>query len=539
MLFINGRSSFMSDFITFLNQNKAEVLNQVIEHIELTLISLFFASVVGIVLGIFISGRKKTAQVFISFVNIIQTIPSLALLGFLIPLMGIGVVPAITALFLYALLPIVRNTFTGIVEVDAAVMEAGTAMGLRKHQLLLKVQIPLALPYIMAGIRTASVINVGVATLSAFIAAGGLGKFILQGIQLNNTNMILAGAIPASLLALLFDAVLGLIQKSQLQTIKRVLIAFVILLIGYFAFKVFDNTNFTPDNKGNRLIGGFPSEFIYREDGLQGLLKTYDFELEYVEMEIGLMYRALKQGEVDVISGFSTDGRIKSYNLQILEDDQKYFPPYEAAPMLRKDILIKYPELRAVFQKLAGKISTEAMTEMNFRVDEEKKQPEEIAYDFLMKQGLIEEKQNNKQNYTGSIKIGSKAFTENYILAHVFQLMIEHHTQLKVEMNIGFGGTKLLMDAMKNDEIDVYPEYTGTALLLMLDGNTSQKSTLLKSPQQVFDYVNKQSQTQFDFVWMPPLGFNNTFAMLMRQEHAEQLQIRNISDLVEYVKKQK
>ncbi len=526
----------MKDFITFIDQNKAEVLNQVIEHIELTLISLFFASIVGIGLGIFIAGRKKSAQVFISFVNIIQTIPSLALLGFLIPLMGIGMVPAITALFLYALLPIVRNTFAGITEVDTAVMEAGIAMGLQKHQLLLKVQIPLALPYIMAGIRTASVINVGVATLSAFIAAGGLGKFILQGIQLNNSNMILAGAIPASLLALLFDAVLGLIQKSQLKTIKRVLIGSVILLIGYFAFKLINSTSFTTDAESKRMKGGFPSEFIYREDGLQGLLKAYDFKLDYVEMEIGLMYQALKQGEVDIISGFSTDGRIKGYDLTILRDDKNYFPPYEAAPMLRKDILLKYPELKAVFQKLAGGISTDAMTEMNFKVDEEKRLPKDVAKDFLLKQGLIGKEPSEGQKYSGLIKVGSKAFTENYILAHIFQLMIEHHTQLKVEMKIGFGGTKLLMDAMKNDEIDLYPEYTGTALLLMLDPISAQKSTLLNSPQKVYDYVNEQSQIQFGFEWMPSLGFNNTFAMLIREEDAKRYNLGNLSDFSDFIK---
>ncbi len=523
----------MSDFINFLIQNKSEVVKQVMEHVELTLVSLFFAALVGIAIGIFIAGSKKFAQVFIGFVNIIQTIPSLALLGFLIPIMGIGVVPAITALFLYALLPIVRNTYTGIIEVNPSVMEAGTAMGLRKRQLLFKVQLPLALPYIMAGIRTASVINVGVATLSAFIAAGGLGKFILQGIQLNNTQMILAGAIPASLLALIFDAVLGVIQKRSLKTIQRVLIAFVIMLVSYFAFKFFDSTNFTAKNSSKQFKGGFPSEFVYREDGLKGLLNTYKFDLDFVEMEIGLMYQALKQGEVDIISGFSTDGRIKSYNLQTLEDDLNYFPPYEAAPMLREEVLEEFPQLKDVFEKIAGKISTEAMTEMNFQVDGKKKLPEEVALNFLQQQKLLGTKKNEDLQFTGLIKIGSKAFTENYILAHIFQLMITSHTQLKVEMNVGFGGTKLLMDAMKNDNIDLYPEYTGTALLLMLDGDNTQKSNLLKSPESVFNYVNEKSQEQFNFIWMPPLGFNNTFAMLIRKDDAEKYSLKNLRDFSE------
>ena len=145
--------------------------------------------------------------------GVIQTIPSLALLGFLLPLVGIGTTPAIIALFLYALLPIVRNTYTGIKEIDPAIKEATIGMGMTHFQMLRYVEFPLAFPVILAGIRTSTVINVGVATLCALIAAGGLGEFIFRGISLNNTQMILAGAIPASLLAIILDGTLGLIQK--------------------------------------------------------------------------------------------------------------------------------------------------------------------------------------------------------------------------------------------------------------------------------------------------------------------------------------
>src|SRR6478736_2797016 len=149
-----------------------------------------------------------------------QTIPSIALLGFMIPLLGIGPLPAITALFLYALLPIIRNTYTGINEVDENISEAATAMGFSSWQTLIKVQLPLAFPVILAGIRTATVINVGVATLAAYIAAGGLGEFIFGGISLNNTNMILAGAIPAALLAIIFDFLLSRLQTLNLKKLK-------------------------------------------------------------------------------------------------------------------------------------------------------------------------------------------------------------------------------------------------------------------------------------------------------------------------------
>ncbi|WKK74607.1 glycine betaine ABC transporter substrate-binding protein [Marivirga salinae] len=521
----------MSSFYDFLIKNKAEVFKQLIEHIELTLVSLCIAVLLGVTIGILIAIYQKTTKTVLSVVNVIQTVPSLALLGFLLPFFGIGVVPAIIALFLYALLPIVRNTYTGITEVDPAVKESAIAMGMKRSQVLFKGELPLALPYIMAGIRTASVINVGVATLSAFIAAGGLGKFILQGIQLNNTNMILAGAIPASLLALFFDAILGRVQKSSLKIIRWFSIVLFGGMLVYLMVSGFQKLN--SSNVKNELIGGFPSEFIYREDGLKGLFKTYDFEMDYVEMEIGLLYQALANKEVDVISGFSTDGRIKAFNLKTLKDNRNYFPPYQAAPVARATILKQYPEISESLSKLENQISNSEMTEMNYKVDEGKMQPDEVAHGFLQSKGLLNKNKNKKGN-AGTIKIGSKAFTENYILAHLFKMVIEENTHLNIEMKLGFGGTKLLMDAMKNDEIDIYPEYTGTALLLLLETNEKERDDLFSNPDKVYDFVNKESEKQFNFEWLPALGFNNTFAILTRKEQAEELGLNSIEDLADH-----
>ncbi|SMG09868.1 osmoprotectant transport system permease protein [Marivirga sericea] len=509
-----------------------EVFKQLIEHIELTLVSLCIAILLGVAIGILIAVNKRSTKTVLTLVNTIQTIPSLALLGFLLPFLGIGVVPAIMALFLYALLPIVRNTYTGISEVDASVKESAIAMGMTRSQILFKVELPLALPYVMAGIRTASVINVGVATLSAFIAAGGLGKFILQGIQLNNTNMILAGAIPASLLALFFDAILGKIQSSSTKVIRWFSI---ILLGGTFIYLLISGVqNFNKSTIEKDLIGGFPSEFVYREDGLKGLFKAYDFEIKYVEMEIGLMYQALANGEVDVVSGFSTDGRIKAYNLRTLEDNRNYFPPYEAAPVARQLIIKKYPEIKESLARLEDRITNDEMTEMNFKVDERKMQPEEVALDFLLAKGILSTEREAPVKRSGIIKIGSKAFTENYILAHLFKFVIEAHTNLKVELKLGFGGTKLLMDAMKNDEIDLYPEYTGTALLLLLETNTQERESIMSNPEKVYGFVKRESLKQFEFEWLSTLGFNNTFAILMRSEQAAKLNLQNVEDLAKY-----
>jgi len=521
----------MNSFYNFLIKNRAEVLEQLLEHIQLTLVSLCVAVLLGVSMGLLIGIFKKSSKTILTIVNTIQTVPSLALLGFLLPFFGIGVVPAIIALFLYALLPIVRNTYTGIVEVDPSVTESATAMGMTRSQILFKVELPLALPYILAGIRTASVINVGVATLSAFIAAGGLGKFILQGIQLNNTNMILAGAIPASLLALCFDAILGMVQKSSLKVIRWFA---VLILGGTFLYLMGSGFQQFKNSVTKDFLGGFPSEFVYREDGLKGLFKAYDFELDYVEMEIGLMYKALASKEVDVISGFSTDGRIKAYNLKTLEDNRNYFPPYEAAPVARKAIIIRYPEILQTLAKLENKISNKEMTEMNFKVDEEKILPEEVALEFLQSKKMLGNSKSLNRS-TKTIRIGSKAFTENYILAHIFKLMIEEHTNLTVELKLGFGGTKLLMDAMKNDEIDIYPEYTGTALLLLLETEKGERMDLIKNPAKVYDFVKRESSTQFQFEWLPVLGFNNTFAILMRHEQAEELNIERIEDLSKHV----
>ena len=177
--------------------------------------SLGLAILVGVPTGIAITRYSKVAQPVLGLTGVIQTIPSIALLAFMIPVpgLGLGVKSAIAALFLYALLPIIRNTYTGIREVAPGLLEAARGMGLTNLQLLTIVELPLASTTIMAGIRTSAVINIGVATLAAFIGAGGLGDPIVTGLQLNDTELILAGAIPAALLAIAVDQLLGVVEK--------------------------------------------------------------------------------------------------------------------------------------------------------------------------------------------------------------------------------------------------------------------------------------------------------------------------------------
>jgi len=214
----------LASLLNIFQTRQQDILVASWEHLQLTFISLLLANLIAIPLGIVLTRNKKWAEPIIGVTAVLQTIPSLALLGFMIPLLGIGSVPAIVALTVYGLLPILRNTYTGITGVNPAAVEAGTGMGMTSMQVLWMVELPMALSVIMAGIRTATVLIVGVATLAALIGAGGLGDLIFRGISMANTPLILAGALPAAALAVILDFSLkyledrtrpgGLVKKS-------------------------------------------------------------------------------------------------------------------------------------------------------------------------------------------------------------------------------------------------------------------------------------------------------------------------------------
>jgi osmoprotectant transport system permease protein len=204
------------NFWQFMWQNHTEVIELTLEHLWLVGVSIFLAVLIGIPLGILITRWPVLDKPILGSANIIQTIPSLALFGFLLPAPWIGARAdrlAILALTLYALLPLIRNTYVGIKSVDPSVVEAGRGMGMTNRQLLWQVQLPLALGVIVAGVRVATVISVGLATIAAAIGAGGLGEYIFRGLAMVNNQVILAGAIPAALMALLADVVLGWLEK--------------------------------------------------------------------------------------------------------------------------------------------------------------------------------------------------------------------------------------------------------------------------------------------------------------------------------------
>jgi len=202
----------------FMLRNHSEVFERSLEHMGLVCASMAISLAIGLPLGITLVSRVKLQRWVIGAANVVQTIPSLALFGFLIPVPwigGIGANTAILALALYALLPVLRNTCTGIEGVDAAVLEAARGMGMTPQQVLWQVELPLAAPVLLAGIRVATVISIGVATIAAAIGAGGLGVFIFRGVAMVNDQVILAGAIPAALLAVLADLALGAAQRRM------------------------------------------------------------------------------------------------------------------------------------------------------------------------------------------------------------------------------------------------------------------------------------------------------------------------------------
>ena len=201
---------------TFFVSHRAEILDATLDHVALVLIAMFIAIAVGVPLGMLIVQRPALRTIALGVASVFQTIPSLALFGFLIPIPfigGIGRRTAIVALVLYALLPILRNTYVGLTSIEPAILEAAEAMGMTNTQILTRVRLPLALGIILAGIRTATVITIGVATIAAAIGAGGLGTFIFRGVAMVSDAVILAGAVPAALLAIMADLLLALVER--------------------------------------------------------------------------------------------------------------------------------------------------------------------------------------------------------------------------------------------------------------------------------------------------------------------------------------
>jgi osmoprotectant transport system permease protein len=364
----------------FLQNNFHELLIKLVQQLYLVGAAIAIALLIGIPMGIFAAHHNRVRHWVLGFASILQTIPGLALLVFLLPFFGIGVVPAIVALSIYALLPIAANTVIGITTIPQENIEAATALGFTAWEQLIFVETPLAMPTIIGGIRIATTICVGTATLAAFIGGGGLGDFINRGLALNNTKFLMLGAIPAAFLALFLDFSLRAIQKN-FQNLQK------------------------PKRKKSYLI---------------------------------------------IIMSF------------IL-----FFPI-------------------AVFA-------------------------------FF-----------NASNHTeNTIRIGTANFTEQLILGELMAQLIEAKTHLKVERKFNLGTSELLQKSLLDNQIDLYPEYTGTAYLLAL-----HQTYLGMSRQALYSYVKENYLKKYHLIWLSPFGFNDTQAIAVKYEFADRNHLKTISDLL-------
>ena len=524
----------LTELFAFWHAQAGKLGQQTLQHVALTAAALLLGVAVGVPAGLWVARHPRWQGPVLGAAGVLQTVPSIALLGFLIPLLGIGYRPAIVALLLYSLLPIIRNTVAGIRGVPPAVVEAARGLGFTPGQLFRQVELPLALPVLMAGIRTATVINVGVATLAAYVAAGGLGEFIFEGISLNNPVMILAGAIPSAALALVFDAGLGALEKASVRQLRRVglglLVALPLLAAGYWGPQVLGRAAGRP-----QLQAVFSPEFIGRADCLPGLSRMYGLSrLPHGVLAPALVYEALRDGRVEVIDGYSTDGRIRAYGLRVLRDDRHALPPYYCAPVLRPALLQAHPELGPVLDQLSGQLADSAMTTLNYQVDYLHREPRTVALAWLQRKGLLKAPRPLPPG-APVVRLGSKIFAEQYILVEMYAALIRGNTDLAVETKTGLGGTTICFEALRGGQIDMYPEYTGTGLQVLLQPSAAVLDSLGGRPAAVYGYVQVEFGRRYGLAWRAPLGFNNAYCLLMRQQQARALGIGSISDLGRYL----
>jgi len=326
--------------LEFFAHNRAEVGALIFEHLFLVVVATGIAVLIGVPLGILLTRKPALSKPILGFANIMQTVPSLALFGFLIPLNiylfqfkivgGIGARTAIVALVLYSLLPIIRNTFTGISNVDPAIREAGRGMGMTDRQLLFQVELPLALGVILAGVRVATVICVGTATIAAAIDAGGLGRYIFRGLRANDNVLILAGAVPAALIALGADLLLGFAEKAIQASGALRINARKLLWSGAVAVLLIIGAIFLFMGKGGARIAVGSKDFT--EQMLLGeiLAQTIEAKLgvEVVRrFDLGgnLAHEALISGEIDLYAEYTGTGLLAILKEKPLADPAEVY----------------------------------------------------------------------------------------------------------------------------------------------------------------------------------------------------------------------
>ncbi len=341
------------NFFEYISENHLLILTLLIEHLKLTAVSVGLAILIGVPLGMLIAYSKNAYKPVLAMANIIQAIPSMALLGFMIPFLGIGKVPSTVAVVLYSLLPIIKNTYTGIESINPQTIEAAKGIGLTPVQILFKVKIPLALPVIMAGVRIASVTAVGLMTVAAYIGAGGLGYLVFSGIRTVNNNQILSGAIPACILALLVDFILGIVEKlvtpislqkgdntekKKKRTIqKTILIVTAVLIAMTFIFTSFKGkvqeervlTVGAKDFTEQELLGNLVADIIEENTDIS---VNRRFDLGGTQV----IFTALQKGDVDMYVEYSGTAYSDTLKYPPFSDVQKVYD------ICKEELKVKY-----------------------------------------------------------------------------------------------------------------------------------------------------------------------------------------------------
>ncbi len=335
----------INSFISFVIERRGQIGSLFLQHVELTILAVLISVVIGVPLGIFIVGRKKVSSFVLGVASVMQSIPSMALLGFMIPLLGIGSKPAIVMVVLYSLLPIVKNTFTGLNNIDESIIEAAEGLGLTKSQILLKVRFPLAMPIIMSGVRISAVTAVGLMTIAAFIGAGGLGYLVFSGVETVNNNMILAGAIPACILALGLDFILGKIEYlvlpegvSSSRKAKRrkrnIILIFVkkykIVLAALIVIVIASSIGYNYYNSRNTIVIGSKNfnEQLILGNMLGTLIKDNTNYKVDEKLDLGgtsVVFNAIKAGDIDLYVEYTGTGLVDIMKGKTSSDASKVY----------------------------------------------------------------------------------------------------------------------------------------------------------------------------------------------------------------------
>ncbi|GAB2024444.1 ABC transporter permease/substrate-binding protein [Lactovum odontotermitis] len=291
----------MNNLISVWQAQHSQFWQALLEHVQISLISLFIAVLIAVPLALLLRRFAKVAELVLQVTGIFQTIPSLALLGLLIPVVGIGSVPAVIALVVYAVFPILQTTYTGLQQIDPSLTEAATAFGMNRRERLMKYELVLAMPFIMAGIRTATVMIIGTATLAALIGAGGLGNFILLGINQNDVSLILIGAISSAVLAVIFSFVLRRLEKARIRTILISFFIGLLILLGSFYRPGESSKSITIGGK----LGAEPTILINMYKELIEADSDVKVNLKVNFGDTTFCYNALKADKIDVYPEYS------------------------------------------------------------------------------------------------------------------------------------------------------------------------------------------------------------------------------------------